>query len=154
MTFRHASKEAFLILLASVLLGFTYTGIMGKGLFAPDIGFGEVGRIEETAPVFISYEEAIALHTSGEAIFVDARSPYDFHLGHIKNAINVPLKDFNPGMLGSLDKSRLLVTYCDGEECNSSIQLATTLDSLGYSNVKIFFSGWREWTARNQAVEQ
>lgn len=154
MTFKQTAKEAFLILIASVLLGFAYTGIMGKGSFAPDIGFGEVGRIEETAPAFISYDEAITLHTSGEAMFIDARSPYDFHLGHIKNAINVPLKDFHPGMLGALDKNQLLVTYCDGEECNSSIQLATKLDSLGFSNVKIFFGGWKEWTARNQAVEQ
>lgn len=149
-----AIKEAIIIVVASLVLGFAYTGIMGKGLFGPDIGHGGVGELKEEGPAFISYDEARVFHSSGEAIFVDARSPYDYRLGHIKDAINVPLKDFHQGMLGALDGNQMLITYCDGEECNSSIQLATKLDSLGYSNVKIFFGGWKEWTARNQAVEQ
>jgi 3-mercaptopyruvate sulfurtransferase SseA len=47
----------------------------------------------------------------------------------------------------------VLVAYCDGQECNSSINLALKLDSLGYSNVKIFFGGWREWTNSSQPTE-
>ena len=148
-------REATRILAAAVILGFSYTGFTGKGIFAPQ---PETQTSVDTsaAPQFISYEEALALFEGRSAIFVDGRHSYDFGLGHIKGAISVPLADIrtNPNILGALPRNRPLVTYCDGAECNSSIELAMKLDSLGYENVKIFFGGWKEWVAGNQPIEK
>lgn len=152
---RTSIREALFIMAASVLLGFLYTGFTSKGVFAPKPK-ERVATEEASAPQFISYEEALVLFEQQSAVFVDARHEYDFNLGHIKGAVNVPLADVhsNPDILGRLQKGRTLVTYCDGVECNSSIGLATTLDSLGYKDVKIFFGGWKEWESHGQPTEK
>jgi rhodanese-related sulfurtransferase len=151
--FRRTLREALFILGAATVLGFVYTAVTGKGMFATP---PPVAPATHTAPEFIAYDQALALFQSGAASFVDARHSYDYGLGHIKGAINLPLKEFesNRNVLGELPKDRLLVTYCDGAECNSSIDLAVRLDSLGYSAVKIFFGGWREWESNGGPVEQ
>ncbi len=141
-------RQAGMIVLAAAVLGFGYTAFMSKGLFrSPDPGRPEPARI--------SYTEARALFDAGSAIFVDARPPFDFGLGHIKGAVNLPLKDFSTSgpLLDLLPRDRLLVTYCDGEDCNSSVLLAAKLDSAGFKQVQVFFGGWKEWSARHLPVE-
>lgn len=149
---RTVLREVIWIVVAATAIGFIQTAVMSKGLFAPPIEASS-NASSGSAPEFIALEDAVKLFSSGEALFVDARHGFDYRQGHIKGAINVPLKDFSPGMLGALPKDQLLITYCDGEECNSSIDMAKKLDSLGYSNVKIFFGGWKEWVKNNQPVE-
>ncbi len=148
-----ALREAALILFVSILLGFGYTFVMKKGFFSPPQPI--VQAKAEVAPVFISYEEAKAMFDANTALFVDARHEYDYKLGHIKGAINVPLKDFElaKSPLATLPKDKLLVTYCDGADCNSSIELAQKLSDAGFTNVKMFFGGWNEWQSRHLQTE-
>jgi rhodanese-related sulfurtransferase len=148
--FRHVLHDAAVIVAVATVFGFGYTALLSKGLFA------QAGKKNATpAPPVISYAEARALFDGGNALFVDARPPFDFGLGHIKGAFNLPLKDFDASgaILELLPKDQLLVTYCDGEDCNSSVLLAAKLDSAGYKHVKVFFGGWKEWTARHLPVE-
>jgi rhodanese-related sulfurtransferase len=145
-------REASLIVVVSVIVGLAYSGLTQRGLFAERQDAPTPGP-ETTPPQFVLYDEAVQLFQSGEATFVDARHEFDYRLGHIKGAINVPLKDFSPQEVGGLSKDRILVVYCDGQECNSSVELAQQLASLGFSEVKIFFGGWREWTDNKQPAE-
>jgi len=145
-------REAILIVAISCVVGFTYSAAMQKGLFAP--ASSNTSPRPSHAPQFILLDEAVQLFRSDTATFVDARHAYDFELGHIKGAINVPLKEFTMAPLSGIPKERVLVTYCDGQECNSSVSLAMKLDSLGYTNVKIFFGGWSEWTNNNQPMDE
>ena len=148
-------REASLILLASFVLGFSYTAVTGKGLFGTSPKSpSTTSAPSANAPAFISFQEALELFRSGTANFVDSRHSYDYSLGHIVGAISLPLNEFHSRNTGSLPKDRLLVTYCDGEECNSSVELAMKLDSVGYSNVRIFFGGWKEWAANQQPIEK
>jgi rhodanese-related sulfurtransferase len=149
-----AVREATLILIASVLLGFAYTFVLKKGLFAPSPP-AAVGMQVQVAPQFISYEEAKTLFDAGSALFVDARHEFDYNFGHVKGAINVPLKDFElaKSPLANLPKDKLIVTYCDGADCNSSIELAKKLSEAGFSNVKMFFGGWNEWQSHHMQTE-
>ncbi len=149
---RTALGQAALIIALSAVLGFGYTAARGTGLFAR----AGADLAQRPAPVFISYDEALAYFRSDTATFLDARHPFDYGLGHIKGAINIPLSEFDSSRqaLQQIPKSRLIVTYCDGVECNSSIGLALKLDSAGYSRIRIFFSGWREWTDNKQPVDQ
>lgn len=151
-----ASREAVVILFAAAVLGFAYTFVMKKGLFLPHAAQSAAPVAgASTPPVFISLEEAIALHKGGNALFVDARHAFDFHLGHITGAINVPLADFDlsKSPLARMPKDTLIVTYCDGADCNSSIELARKLSEAGFTNVKMFFGGWNEWQQHHLQTE-
>lgn len=104
----------------------------------------------------ISRDEARSFFESGSALFVDARQDFDFSLGHIKGALNVPLKDYDvkKSAINGIPKDRLIIAYCDGAECNSSIELSVKLMKDGYRNVRIFFGGWREWVDANLPTEK
>lgn len=157
MTLRVALGEAAIIVGLAVVLGFLFTSTTDRGLFArvasKDIGSGPPGEIP---PAMIDLAEAQSLFESGTALFIDARHEYDYRLGHIKGAVNIPLKDFDQHRerLAELPKDKVLVTYCDGAECNSSIELAAKLHQAGFSGVRIFFGGWQEWTSAQLPSEQ
>ena len=155
-SYRQAVFEAVGIVVASVLLGFTYTAFSGKGLFGPSHDdIGQVTVPGEDFSTFITYEEALDYFDKGKGLFIDARHEYDYNLGHIPGAQNLPLKEFENrhDILSSIAKDKLLITYCDGAECNSSVELASKLYAEGFSNVKIFFGGWNEWTAHQRQTE-
>jgi len=152
-SFREPLREATVLFLVSCVLGLGYNGLTRKGMFAAASSSSAPSQVAaEPTPAFITYEEAAELYGSGKAIFVDARHEYDYNLGHIKGAINIPLGDFDarPQLISGIQKTSLLVVYCDGAECNSSIDLGRKLAAAGYANVKIFFGGWREWQMHNQ----
>jgi rhodanese-related sulfurtransferase len=155
ISFQDSLREALLLILAATLLGFMYTFFMHKGMFAlPKESVHSTSRI--VAPEFISFEEALVLFKTNGVLFVDARHNFDYKQGHITGAINVPLKDFDLGTsaLARTAKDKTIITYCDGAECNSSIELAKKLSEAGFTNVKMFFGGWTEWQQRHLQTEQ
>jgi rhodanese-related sulfurtransferase len=142
--------EAAAIVVIAALFGIAYTGLTAKGLFA-----SQPGTTAAVLPPVLTYAEARSLFDAGTVLFVDARPPFDFGLGHIRGAVNLPLKDFDQSreILQLIPRDQPLVTYCDGEDCNSSVMLAAKLDSAGYKSVRVFFGGWKEWSARHLPVE-
>lgn len=150
--FRHTVQEALVIVVVAAGIGLLYTASTQRGFFAERRG-PEAVIDSSISPQFVLYQEAVQLYDSGQATFVDARHSYDFGLGHIKGAINIPLKDFTPSELSGIPRDKILVVYCDGQECNSSVDLARQIAWHGYRNVKIFFGGWREWTTNNQPTQ-
>ena len=145
---RQAFREAGMLLFFAAALGFLYTAATGKGLFADPAKTATPPTGDHT-PVLISLDEARTSFESGEALFIDSRHEFDYKLGHIRGAVNIPLKEIEErkDSLASVPKDKLLIVYCDGAECNSSIELSSKLFQSGYSNVRIFFGGWREWEA-------
>jgi rhodanese-related sulfurtransferase len=151
--FQTAWRESLAIVLCSVVLGFSYTFVQQKGLFAkPASQRTALGT--SAAPSIIDVQEALSLYQEGEAVFLDARHEYDYKLGHIRGAINLPLADFDnkADVLASLRRDKTLITYCDGADCNSSIELATKLIGSGFSSVKVFFAGWNEWQGQRLPI--
>jgi len=146
-------REAAIILLLSAFMGFVYTYATGKGFFAPSAS--SKVRPPVTAPGIIDLAKARELHESGSALFIDSRHEFDYRLGHIKGSYNLPLTDLNDhtDYIERLPRDRPIVTYCDGAQCNSSIELAAILQSRGFSNVFIFFGGWNEWKTQHLPLE-
>ena len=147
---QRALREAAVLLLVAAALGFIYTAATEKGLFArrstlPPRAAGLL------APVMVTRDQAQLYFESRRAVFIDARHEFDYKLGHIRGAVNIPLRMYETkkAVLDTIPKNWLLVAYCDGAECNSSIELSVKLAKDGYTDVKIFFDGWREWTAAN-----
>lgn len=149
---RRAAREALTLAVSATILGFVYTGMGGKGIFASEPSATAAGQ---TSPGIIHVQEARQLHESGEALFIDARHPLEYALGHIPGAVNIPLGDLElrRNQVDDLPKDRILVTYCDGVQCNSSLALAANLREAGFSSVRVFFAGWNEWTSNGLPVE-
>ena len=148
-----ALRESLLILIGAALLGFAYSFVMKKGFFAPP----STSVVEfSSPPVFISYDEAFTFFKNGNVLFVDARHEFDYKLGHIRGAINVPLTDFDlkKSALADVQKDKIIVTYCDGADCNSSIELGKKLAETGFTRVKMFFGGWNEWQQHDEPTEK
>lgn len=155
--FQRSIREATWILLAAGVLGFSYTATFKKGLFSNNAKAVETPSGESNAPLpIIDVAAARNLFESGAALFIDARHEFDFKLGHIKGAVNLPLKDFEArkSTLAFFPKNKTIVTYCDGAECNSSIALAAKLFAEGFMDVRIFFGGWNEWNAHQLPTEK
>jgi len=141
----NAVREAVLISVTGILLGFGYTAVTDKGLFADESPAPAI--VEVNPPEYFGYEETYEAFQTRNGIIIDSRSEYDYELGHIRGSVNLPLKEFDARktVLGSWPRDTLLITYCDGQECNSSMDLATKLAAEGFVNVKFFFGGWSEW---------
>ncbi len=145
-----------MLLVVATALGFIYSAAKERGIFArtaPLIGGIDVGT---NTPSMISAEEAWSLFQTKSALFIDSRHDFDFKIGHIKGAVNIPLNEFDgkKALLENTSKEQPLVAYCDGAECNSSIELAVKLANNGFKNVRIFFDGWREWRDANHPIEK
>jgi rhodanese-related sulfurtransferase len=105
----------------------------------------------------ISLEEAKALCSDKGAVFLDARSPEDYAQGHVQCALNVPWQAFEEYIDRILDKipdDALIITYCDGEHCSLSEELAKELVSIGYEKVRVLLNGWTRWVDAGLPTEK
>lgn len=145
-------REGIALSIVSIGLALFYNGLTSKGIFAdekPRVPVATPG----IAPEIIPLERAAELHTSG-ALFVDSRHTFDYRLGHIPGAINIPLQgsdDVIAGLAQSRDRS--IVVYCDGAECNSSLELGAKFSVAGFAKVYVFFAGWTAWKSAGHAIE-
>jgi rhodanese-related sulfurtransferase len=153
---KKALREAVVLIVVAAALGFIYTAATEKGVFARDPRSKAASRTAADTPSMVSFAEARTLFDSTSTLFVDARHEFDFKLGHIKGAVNVPLAEYDvkKRALEGISRNRLIVAYCDGAGCNSSIELSVRLMKDGFTNVKIFFGGWREWADANLPTEK
>ncbi|MDJ0810537.1 MAG: rhodanese-like domain-containing protein [Desulfobacterales bacterium] len=87
--------------------------------------------------------------SQADMMIVDSRpkrKKYD--KGHLPGAISIPTTKFD-SMVGELpqDKDKLLVFYCGGLKCKLSHKGAKKSIALGYTNVKVFSTGYPSWKA-------
>jgi rhodanese-related sulfurtransferase len=104
----------------------------------------------------ISLVEAENLFFSGVAVFLDARSADAYASGHIEEARNLPpdeLEERFPKVMAGVPEDVPIITYCDGESCALSKELALFLLDSGYSNVRVLVNGWELWRQNNLPVE-
>lgn len=150
---RQALREALILLVAAIGLGVAYTWVTHQGFF---MKVQSVPSPPNSNLEMISLVKAKEVFESENALFVDARHEFDFQQGHIRGAVNVSLKDFDIHVahVNKIPKDRLLIVYCDGAECNSSIELSVKLMESGFTNVKIFFGGWQEWISAKLPIEK
>lgn len=93
-----------------------------------------------------------ALKGNQNIIVIDTRSPQGFEQEHIPGAINIPHRTMNAETTRHLDKTALVVTYCDGIGCNASTKGALNMVKLGFT-VKELIGGIAWWKAEGYATE-
>ena len=69
----------------------------------------------------------------------------------IPGSRRVPLDAIGPGT-PELAKDAEIVTYCGGPACSQSIEAATKLTELGYTNVRAYREGLEGWKAAGNEV--
>lgn len=83
-------------------------------------------------------------------IFVDLRSPYDFEVKHIDNAINIPtafiLDDEHKSTFNHYLKNNITVILY-GQTERESIGPWVLLTEIGYGNIKILLGGFECYTS-------
>jgi rhodanese-related sulfurtransferase len=107
------------------------------------------------ASLEISLEDTEALFFARTTLFLDARSPELYAAGHIQGAVNFPADAFEatfPQVMAGVPHDATLVTYCDGETCALSKDLALALLQQGYFNVRVLVNGWTLWQQSNLPV--
>jgi rhodanese-related sulfurtransferase len=83
-----------------------------------------------------------------EPVLVDALPPIVFAASRLPGALNIPETADDVLVERRLpDRDALVVVYCAGPDCESSVVVAGRLVDLGYSDVRHFSGGkaaWRE----------
>lgn len=107
-------------------------------------------------PEEIQLKSVLSHYENSSAIFIDTRNHEDYTEGHIPRAISIPLEsfDFKSEILSELSKDQRIITYCDGEECSQSIDMAVYLEELGFTNVYFFIEGWLEWQKNGYPISE
>lgn len=145
--------RTLLILFVGSAAGLVYNGLSGAGipLRTPDQpGLEDLLNWNlHVEGLRVTAREAKEAFDRGDAVFLDARTPEDYFAGHIPGARNLPAADFETRaeeILKGLPGDALLITYCSGERCQSSILLARRLiEKRGHTRTRVFFDGWRAW---------
>ncbi|MDR3639735.1 MAG: rhodanese-like domain-containing protein [Humidesulfovibrio sp.] len=103
----------------------------------------------------IGIKDAALLFATGRAVFLDARSQYEYSLSHIQGSISLPpiefasrFQDIKPQLVGK----EAVITYCDGELCPLSHNLAKQLRDAGIKNVYVLKNGWSLWQAEKLPI--
>jgi rhodanese-related sulfurtransferase len=68
-------------------------------------------------------------------IVIDVREPFEYKMGHVKDALNIPPTELMAGAkkLADVPKDTPMILYCrTGSRSNVSIQI---LRSMGYTNL-------------------
>ena len=148
-TWRQAVWQAGLIVVLAAVAALVVNHYRPDGLplvadWSPEARLAQ----DSGGSLVIPLEEARYLFSGGQAIFLDARSPEFYELGHIVGARNLPwekLGEHYPQVVADIPKDATLITYCDGEGCPLSEELALALLTEGYANVRVLVNGWSVW---------
>jgi len=113
-----------------------------------------------TAWVEIAGDDAAALHTGGNVLFLDARRTSLYRLGHIRGArpFSVWEADIDDKVKGLFaegrDQSAPVVVYCTGGDCEDSHMVGQKLYFVGFDNVLVYKDGFPDWEKRGLPVDK
>lgn len=127
----------------------------GVEVFSP-LPAAEPAEEDVDGPMALDLAQTLELYEGGMAVFVDARNPDEFAAGHIPSAFNLPYDELESHLdvLNYLPDDGLVVTYCDGSECELSLELADELSAMGFGQVRVFFGGWEQWLEAGYPAEE
>lgn len=84
-------------------------------------------------------------HKVDKFILVDVRSPEDYAICHVPEAINIPISQITEHRIKSeYPDDTVFITYCWGPGCNGATKGAIRFSTLGYP-VKEMIGGIEYW---------
>jgi rhodanese-related sulfurtransferase len=118
--------------------------------------------MESGESLVVSLTDTEMMYFAHAAIFLDARSPQLYDEGHIEGALNLPWLNYLPWeeldtriaeTLRDFSLETTFVTYCDGEGCSLSKELALAMRERGYTDVRVLVNGWTLWQNKRLPVD-
>lgn len=117
--------------------------VIGLGVAMPDAAFA-LGRkpstVSETDVSISDYKTLLAKHKP--LMTVDVRQKEEYDVGHIDNAVLIPLNEL-PNRLSEVSKDKEVVVYCRSGR-RSSLAVAY-MRSKGYQNAVNLAGGYQAW---------
>jgi rhodanese-related sulfurtransferase len=99
-----------------------------------------------------SWDLNVLIKAGENVIVIDARSPEAYSREHIPGAVSLPHRQMSEQSTTDLDRTALIVTYCDGIGCNASTKGALNMTLLGFQ-VKELLGGLDWWKRDGYATE-
>jgi phage shock protein E len=92
------------------------------------------------------------INTGDAPLILDVRSTDEYAAGHLPNARNIPHTELAEriGELGVTTTDEIVVHCYSGKRAGSA---QTTLDSMGYTNVRHLEGDWQGWQAAGLPVD-
>lgn len=156
--FVKACRQALFISVAAAALGLSFNALRPQGLDlirSRETAVPVAGSMNSDSPQPIELTAALEKLQKGNAIFMDARSEYDYNAGHIQTARSYPEKDLDiwmPDFFNNTPPESLLITYCSDPRCHLAERLAVKLYALGYPHVRYLPAGFSAWQASGYPV--
>lgn len=150
-------SQVLAIVIVSGLIGITVNTFRADGIALVERWHEKVlnDQLAGGLPA-VSLAQAKEAFTSDAALFVDARDPDFFEMGHIPGAVNLPVRNFDqvfPRVKQLLLTAPRLIIYCENANCEMSVELTDKLLLAGIAHVEIFPGGIEEWQAEGQPME-
>lgn len=111
-----------------------------------------VAEVEPTVE-YVTVEDLHGALDTADILVVDVREPYEYNPGYIPVAVNIPrgVIDFKMGneafwenqMLYPPEKDMQIILVC--KKGKRSLMTISTLNKLGYTNVKYLKGGFKQW---------
>ena len=93
----------------------------------------------------VSREELVERSRAGTVTILDVRPEDEFALGHLPNALNIPLRELE-ARLGEINPKQEIVAYCRGPYCVLSYEAVAQLRMRGFKAGRLE-DGLPEWRA-------
>jgi ArsR family transcriptional regulator len=98
----------------------------------------------------ISREELLERSRAGAVTVLDVRPEDEFALGHLPDAVNIPLRALE-SRLSELNRAQEIVAYCRGPYCVLSFEAVAALRARGFKARRLV-DGLPEWRAAGLPV--
>lgn len=100
----------------------------------------------------VSRDELLKRAKKGAVTVIDVRPEREYKMGHLPNAVNVPLSDLKKD-LKKLSKKNEIVAYCRGPHCILAFEAVEQLRSKGYKARRLE-DGFPEWKLDGLPIEE
>jgi rhodanese-related sulfurtransferase len=149
-------RESLIIIVGVLAISFIFNftrKATGKGGI-PLIADAEAFRVQTNAE-FAKIEDAYRLFEEGRAIFIDARAPEVFALGHIEGAINAPPGGEDlAGLTWLADADTYVICYAAEKSQRQAGVAADKLLEMGCEEVFVMMDGFETWRRKGFPVSR
>lgn len=105
-------------------------------------------------PSPITRNELERLVADNAVTIIDALPDDYWRRQHLPGALNLTEADVDAQAASLLpDKDATIVTYCSDTTCGNSRAVASRLEDLGYTNVRKYADGIKDWLEAGNSVE-
>lgn len=138
--------EKKIFLLTSFLAGLVFLPAWGQTNFDKKLK----SLYKNTVPVIQAEELSHKIEGNAKIILLDTRSPKEFNVSHLPNALFLDYDNFNSKKVEQLDRNTKVIVYCSVGY--RSERIGEKLLKMGFKDVKNLYGGIFDWVNKGNTV--